>query len=190
MTDYTTVDKVKAYAGIKGKGDDALVKSLITAVSRAFDLATGYEFGVEVETSRTFFVYLGDVENGELILDKPFSTISSIVNGDGVTLATSDYLLEPRDAPYTTARMKPPPSAYWTDGSDFDGIVVTGTVGYPLTAHISQQMVLWTSFMYGQKDNPLIDITAIESGAVITTPGRPKSVSTLIESYKNRCPSD
>lgn len=190
MTDYCTVAEVKTYLGIAGAADDALIGTLITAVSRAFDTATGYTFGATVDTSLTHYCYDDDVYDQELLFLQPFTTVTSIVNGDGVTLsATADYLLKPRTTPYTTAVFRPQSSAYWTDGADYDGIVVTGSVGYPLTEDIKQACILWAAFMFGQKDNPLIDITAIEVGAVISTPHRPKYTTSIINYYKDMRPS-
>jgi len=189
MTDYTTVDKVKEFQGIEGSADDALIEYLITAVSRAFDMATGYTFGAAADSDRVFYVWQNDTDGACLIFDQPYASITSIENGDGVTLATTDYLLKPKDVPYTSATITPLSSVYWTDGDAYDGITVTGLVGYPLTDDIKQAVIQWVSFMYRQKDNPLVDITAIESGAVIATPNRPRYVTDVINLYKDIRPS-
>lgn len=189
MTDYCTPDEVKLYLGVSGSADDALIGSLITAVSRAFDQATGYTFGATVDTTRYYWCYLGDIENNVIYLDQPFSSITSITNGDGVLIAATDYRLLPRDIPYTTATLKPNSTIYFTDGDDYDGVAVVGVVGYPLTNDIRQACVLWAGFMHWQKDNPLIDLTAIEAGAVISTPNRPQYTRDVINNYRDRRPS-
>ena len=189
MTDYCSLNDVRQYLGLS-PGDDELIKRLITSASRSFDKATGYVFGQTADTSRTYYTEY-DVEGRVLYFDTPFTAITSIVNGDATTVLSADYILQPRDIPYTQARIKPigTTTTYWTNGTDYDGVVVTGTIGYPLNDDVRQAVAMWTAFMYGQKDNPLIDITAIEVGAVITSPNRPKYVNDVIMMYKDLRPS-
>lgn len=189
MTDYCTIEQVKRYLSISGSSDDALIGNLITAVSRAFDKATGYTFGATEDSTRHYLAYQGDIENNIVYLDKPFSSITSITNGDGVLIDSAEYRLLPRDIPYTTVTMKPNSTTYFTDGDDYDGVAVVGRVGYPLTDDVRQACVIWTAFMYRQKDNPLIDLTAIEAGAVISTPNRPQYTRDVINNYRDRRPS-
>lgn len=184
MTDYCSPANVLDYLDLS-TGDSVAIARKITAASRAFDKATGRTFGASVDSSRTYYVER-DVEDYTLYFDQPFSSITSITNGDGDTVTASNYILEPRDIPYFKARMKPTSTQYWTNGTDYTGIVVTGVVGYPLTDDIRQAITVWAAFLYRQKDNPLIDITAIEAGAVIQTPNRPKYTQSIINLYMNR----
>lgn len=190
MVDYCKTAQVKTYLGVKAPKDDSLLDDLVTRVSRAFDLATGYTFGAVDESAITHYRWNGDVDSeGSLVFAEPFTSITSIVNGDGITMAATNYLLRPQRVPHTVAKLTPVATAAFTDGTDNTGIVVTGVVGYPLTDDIVQACVLWTAFMYRQKDNPLIALTAIQRAGIVETPGRPKYTTDTINSYRDMRPS-
>lgn len=89
MGDLTTTEAVKAYAGVKGTGDDARIAGVVSAVSAMLSDIVGHDYdgGTIVAEKHTAPM------SGAVVLDSPAASIDAIREGTG-TVAASDYELE------------------------------------------------------------------------------------------------
>lgn len=185
---YTDSTALKAYLGISGTGDDALLSSCVTRAQAIVDAQFSATFEAETET-RYYTQY--DIENSNVLwLDMPLLTVTTLTNGDGDTISADDYWLLPRnDAPYWYIKLK---SGGTTTAYEFntDGEVsVAGTWGYTATApgEIVQATLRLAGYIYRQKDSQIFDTTAILELGTMTIPGGiPKDVERLLSIVRSR----
>ena len=128
--------------------------------------------------------YYGSGEYGHtvLMLDKDLRSITGITNGDGTTITSTQYNLEPRnDPPYQYIRLKSGHSwIFDTDGE----VAIDGNWGYTTTApaDITQATIRLTAYLYRQKDASIFDVVADPSVGVITVPqGFPADVAKILD---------
>lgn len=129
---YPTDADVKTFLGITGSGEDALVGWLLEAAIQFVESYCGHTFVAdELQTVEVVPEYpnLLDGRRVLLIRDTEFMAVTSVKNGDGVTLAASDYKLLPRSGPpYHKIELRP--GLVWWRGSDGLGVVeIGGTTG-------------------------------------------------------------
>lgn len=132
---YATLADYKAYVTARGQtsttdtADDAVIEMLLKASSRWFDERTARRFYPYIQT-RYF-----DVPDGRVLkLDEDLLEVITLVNGDGVTIPSTEYALRPRnESPYWGIRLVDNSTYIWaSDGSGdtHDVIAVTGIWGY------------------------------------------------------------
>ena len=184
---YTTVEKVKEYLGITEEADDALLFGLIEAAQKAIDLHTRRTFEASADTTRYFDYSTEYVDGYDLWLDEDLCAITTVTNGDSTAITSAQYTTVPRnDTPYYLIRILSDSGVYWTYSDEWmDAISVAGRWAYSTTApnDVAQACVRLASFYYRQKDSPLTDVTAIEAGTVISTPGMPQDVRMILSPY-------
>lgn len=132
---YATLAEYKNYVTARGQTsttdatDDAVIELLLKMASRYIDEQTGRRFYPFVQT-RYYDVPKGRV----LALDSDLLQVISLVNGDGTTLASTEYTLKPRnETPYQFIRLQDDSTYYWASnsaGDTHDVIAVTGIWGY------------------------------------------------------------
>jgi len=132
---YTSLEAVKATRRIKvtDTSDDALLERLITQASRFIDQETGRTFYARSETR-----YYDAPDIRFIWLDDDLLTITSLTNGDGTVIPTSEYFTEPRNtAPKFRICLKAVSSTTWEadSNSSREGVIaVAGTWGYSASA--------------------------------------------------------
>lgn len=185
---YATTADIKAYLGISGTGDDVLLAELVQAASAAIDTYTNRMFAVTGDATRYIDAVGDHVRGATLYLDRDLCQITSVVNGDGTTVTTSQYTTIPRnDTPYRALRLLGSAGLTWTYSTDWEGaIAITGRWGFSIQPpyDIQQAAMRLAAFYYRQKDAQLADVTAIEAGVVIQTPAMPADVLGLIKAYR------
>jgi hypothetical protein len=135
LNSYATLAQYKAYVTARGQtsttdaGDDAVIEQLLKSVSRYIDGQTGRHFFPKIET-RYYDVPFGTVDNRALYMDGDLLEVIELVNGDGITVPSTDYSLRPKNGtPYTNIRLVDNSTYYWASdgaGSVHDVIEVTG----------------------------------------------------------------
>ena len=105
-------------------------------------------------------------------------------DGDGNEIASSDYVLLPRNGPryYTILLVR----GEWTQADNGDVATVTGAWGYSTTppADIVHACIRLAAFLYRQKDAQVFDVTAFPEAGVITLPrGMPADVRATLDQY-------
>lgn len=219
---YCSVNLVRQYLGITATTDDDLIGTLIDSAVDAINTHTHrLTFAAISDTSRTFDAYRdtqagGDYRNNgfyeygygrrvqtftslragyarqTLYLDEDLYSITSITNGDGTTVTSSEYTTEPRNvAPYYAISLLPSASIAWepnTNGDPENAITITGRWGYSETppGAIVQACMRLAAFYYRQKDAQLQDVTAIEAGVVLAPVGIPADVVRILAPYVKR----
>lgn len=187
---YCTIGDIVEYLGIGSPSDDGLIQTHIDAAHawidkychRTFESASDSTRYLDArgEHIRRSTIYFDDV--GEL------AQITSVVNGDGVTVASNEYVTIPRNAaPYTGLRLKGMSTKRWEFTTDWeDAIAVTGRWAYSVTAPaaIKEACVALAAFYYRQKDQPFTDVTAVEMGIVVRPVGIPQHVKALLMPYR------
>lgn len=131
-TVYASVQEFLAHPDISSNepADDTFIAALLERASRD---------GVDGYTGQWFYAYeqtrMFDAPQGrELFLDAPLLSVTSLTNGDGTTIAATDYTLRPNNGPHRTSiRLKATSSVAWVTDSngDAEGVIeVTGRWGY------------------------------------------------------------
>lgn len=136
---YATLHEFKAYWNSRGGTnsidpfDDGVIESLLVSASRYIDGETSRHFDPYIET-RYFSVPDGDSIDPRLLkLDDDLLEVISITNGDGVTIPSTEYTLQPRNTyPKRAIRLIGSSTYYWavnSSGDSRDVIAVNGVWG-------------------------------------------------------------
>jgi len=129
--EYCTVTELRAtYLKATGTGDDVLLLGMIRAISRDIDDLTVKRHHPRLETRYFSLPYDGQLDFGENWL----LGVTTLTNGDGDAIASTDYNLQPRnDTPYHALRLKDSSSVVWApdaDGNVDDVIALAGVWGF------------------------------------------------------------
>lgn len=98
--DYITVAELKSFLRIEDEVDDLEIGAAITAASRVIDEATSRQFGVVAAAEERTYDLDWDRELGLWVaeIDDLMTTTDLVVTVSGSAVASSDYLLLPRNA--------------------------------------------------------------------------------------------
>lgn len=176
-----------------GSGDDTIINNCITAAIKFCEgpEGAGRSFEMTADTTRHFDA-VRDVDTSlrRLWLDEDLCQITSITNGDGTTVSTSDYVTDPRNtAPYHAITLKLSSSVVWTYATTPENaIVIVGRWGYATAApaDIAQAVLELAAYEYrrkttsGSSDQQVV--TA--SGSVIVPSSVPKNIMAVFTSYR------
>jgi hypothetical protein len=186
---YCTLAEYKSFANITSTQttEDAAIETIIEGVSRYIDLKTQRRFYAKTATR-----YYDRPSGRELELDDDLLTITELLNGDDVEIASGDYNLIPvNDPPYRAIRLTETSTVLWTldsDGNSEFVIDVAGTWGY-MAAHtddIREACLMTTqSFVkrrFGENVSGIAKVTA--AGVVITPQDLPSAAADIINHYK------
>ena len=134
LNSYATLAENKAYTTARGQtsttdtSDDAVIESLLKAISRYVDTQTARWFYPRIETR-----YFDVPYSRELVTDADLLEILSITNGDGISIPSTEYSLRPRNqSPHFIIRLLDNSTYYWASdgsGNTHDVIEVTGIWG-------------------------------------------------------------
>jgi hypothetical protein len=186
---YTNITTVKSYLGdVQGSIDDTLITGFIAAAQLYIDGYCHQTFEAAADTTRTFDP-CADVDGRTLYFDAPLIAITSVTNGDGVVVAPSAYVTEPRNmTPWYGLTLKSNSSVNWTYGGALENaIAIGGKWAYSLTAdaNIQQAAQRLAAYFYRQRDNgfDLDRIIQTQSGVVMPL-DLPRDIAKLLEPYK------
>jgi hypothetical protein len=132
---YASLADYKSWIAVRGgsvstdTSDDASIESILRGVSRYIDGQTRRQFYPTVET-RYY-----DIPRGRMLeLDADLLEVITLTNGDGTTIAGTEYLLESRNStPYWGIKLKGSSSVVWqadASGNSERVIAVNGIWGY------------------------------------------------------------
>ena len=184
---YTDLATLKTYLGTAKTTDDALLATCLNRAIAGFDAHFNSRF--EAETLTRYYT-AADIYRGQLWLDKPLLTVTSLTNGDadGTLITSADYVLEPRNTtPYWRIKLKSTADG-WQFGTDGE-IILVGTWGHTATApnDVVQAVLRLSAYLYRQKDSQIFETTAIPELGVLTIPtGIPRDVMSIIETLQHR----
>lgn len=183
---YASISDLTVYLGIDDStADDGLLAQLLTRAQAAVDGACNRTFEASADTTRYFDVRA--IDGYLLHLDADLCAITSVVNGDGVTIAGTNYTTEPRNVtPWHALRLRSTSIHAW-DGITGD-IAITGKWAYSATApaEVQHATVRLAAWMYRQKDNTGNDTPIIADGVTILPARIPSDVDALLAPYIRR----
>lgn len=192
---YATLEQVRAYIEVDDPLNDIhdeLIEGFIDRAKAIIDRYTGYTFEAESDTSRTFDA-CANVDGRELIFGGDMcASITSITNGDGTTITSSQYVTEPRNVtPHYAVTLLRSSGVVWTYSTDPENaITVTGRWAYMVTPSddIVQACIRLASWLYRQRDtNADADRPLLTGdGNVIFPSAIPNDVKAYINHYRNR----
>lgn len=133
---YISLSDFKLYAEITSTdaNDDAALEDMIEAASRFIDRFTGRIFYAETATK------LFDLPEGDTLYleTEDLLTVTTLTNGDGTTIASSNYWLLPHNtSPKYAIRLRASSGVSWdsaTNGDVYACISIAGTWGYASSA--------------------------------------------------------
>jgi hypothetical protein len=179
---YTTLqnikDRLNPSSDVVSATDDTFLERVVEGVSRWIDGETGRQFFCSIETR------LYDVPEDETLwFDCDYYSLTTVTNGDGTELTTSDYRVLPTNTtPKYGIELKDSSLYVWmpdANGDDDAVISVAGSVGYSVTApfDIRETCEDIVVNIYKRRDgnNSSADSVVTAGGLVIT----PKDVSAM-----------
>ena len=183
---YASLADLTTYLGIDAStADDALLTQFLARAQAAVDGICHRTFEATADSTRHYDYR--SVDNCALYLDADLCAVTSVVNGDGITIGGAAYTTEPRNmTPWYALKLRAAVGLAW-DGWNSD-IAVTGKWAYSLTApaDVQQATIRLAAWMYRQKDNTGGDAPMI-AGDVTILPARiPSDVEALLAPYLRR----
>lgn len=191
---YATLAQLKEYLGIPTAttSDDALLTRLLSSAQAIIDAHTQRTFEAAADATKTFDADI-DVSGLMLFLQaEDLCAVTSVVNGDGATVTSDQYVTEPRTTtPYYALKLKSSSGLSWTYEDDPENaITVTGKWAYSATApadivHAAIRVAAW---LYRQKDSTAdLDRHIISSDGIPLAPSRlPNDITALLAPYVRR----
>lgn len=181
---YTTWAAVKTYLDISGTGDDTLGAALVARASAMIDRYCRRVF-TAASATRLFDV----PEKATLWLDEDLVSLTTLTNGDGTAIASSQYVLLPTNrTPKFAVRLRETASVSW-QGSATTGaaqaIALLGSWGYAATPpdDVVQAAVRLTAWIYRQRDAPFGQTARPEIGVIETPLSMPPDVVKLLAPF-------
>lgn len=190
---YASLNELKIYRGMTAANtaDDDLLTDLISAAQSQVESYCGRVFEAAAIASTRYYDAIEDVSDDKLTLylGTDCASITAVTNGDDTSLASTDYVTQPRNgAPYHAIKLKSGGAYAWTyDDSPENAIEVKGKWAYSETAPaaIRHATIRLAAYMYAQKDASTFDITALPDAGVIQIPqGMPADVKQILEPYR------
>lgn len=194
---YALLADLKTYLDVGTSTDDALLSQCISRAQGFIEAQTARVFEAGADTTRRLDA-LTDVQEDEqgrgslLILPGDLCAITSVTNGDGATVASSQYVTEPRDrAPYWALRLKANASVGWTySDTPENAIGVVGRWAYSVTppADVVQACLALAAYFYRQRGAEATGMEPVmsQSGVVMMPPRIPGVVKAVIQKYERR----
>jgi hypothetical protein len=198
---YITVSGLKSYMGITESTEDALLGIIITMATDAVDDYTGRTFeptGTQGGHHTHYYTpllqrYGGDLDNSDgrtLWLNQDLAELQSVVNGDGVTIPSGEYVTLPYNlTPWYAIRLKRGSNYSWTYSgiSPERTILITGKWCYSLEAPGSIQLAMYKlcSYLYRGRADGQSDRDVLSTDGVVLAAARiPTDVQSLLRPYR------
>ena len=184
---YASLADLKTYLGVGTTTDDALLSQCLSRAQGFIEAQTGRVFEASADTTKTFDAaacVLADEEGRQLTLS------TSVTNGDGTTVASSQYVTEPRTTtPYWALRLKANASVAWTYSDTPEGAIsIVGRWAYSTSApaDVAQATVALAAYFYRQRGAEATGMEQVMSGSgvVMMPPRLPDVVKTVVQKYQ------
>jgi hypothetical protein len=187
MAAYASVTEVKTYKGIAGSSDDSLLSDILDRVSNWLDRECLRVLYTASDSTRYYHSW--DAHGRTLCLDHDLCAITSVTL-DGTALASTEYVVEPRnDTPWHSLQMKVHSAYNWQDYSDDpeDNIAIVGKWAYyaAIPNDLKQMVIRLALYAYTLKDANVFDTIAIPDAGVIQVPsGFPADVGRWVRLHR------
>lgn len=190
---YCTLANLKAHAGISSSDKDTVLDKCIVWAQADLDRMTGRTFECDSSSESTkYFDAYDDVDDLTLYLGEDLCAITSITNGDGTTIASSDYITLPVNVtPYERIKLLGSSSKSWevsTDGDSENAIIVVGYWTYsaavPSNVEYATIRLAQHYFNTRAQDTDANRVVVLESGVRLLPVGIPQDVASIVRSYQ------
>jgi hypothetical protein len=188
---YISTAEFKSYRGITDTSRDGLILDTILSAQQHVDTFTRRTFEAIEDTTRYIDAEAPHVDGRFLHLREvgDLCAITEVVNGDGVLVASADYVTMPRHAaPFYALRLKQNSNVFWTySTTPEDAIAITGRWAYSVTANqdIKQAMLVLVNFYYTQRDTGTFDAVAYPESGILNIPqGIAQTVEAILKPYR------
>ena len=188
---YATLQNFKDYHAITSTNvvDDSVIEVLIESASRYIDNETGRRF--YASAASTHYYDVPKHTTTALILDDDLASVSAVVNGDGSTFSSTNYVLQPYNGPpYSAIQLVGNASETWqlgTNGNPLRAISVIGTFGSTVVpTDIRDACVIIAVQAYHRRfgDKAAQDTLIMPSGMVINPAEVPSRARTIINNHR------
>lgn len=193
---YTTAADMKTFMEISSNDDNALITTMISQAQKIIDAYCKRTFEYGNATVHKFTPlpvnYGGDIlmDGLTLMFDTDCCSVSSVVNGDGTAIASSEYVLLPANlTPSYGLQLKRLSNVRWTySDSPEQSIQVTGKWSFSETApadivYATQKLVKYIYTSRANSQDADRDVVSTD-GVVIAQSRIPKDVLSIINPYK------
>jgi hypothetical protein len=183
---YATLQELKTWLGITGSTDDARLELAIEAASRAIDTECSRRFYAATQT-----LYFETDDPLRCDLSDDLLTVTSIAydstgRRDYVTLAGTDYELDPEVAPYRIVYIAPAASVFFPIDQR-RAVRIVGSWGHNATGSapqaITRACLLLATRYFKRKDAPFGVVGTPELGFLRVT-ARDPEVRALLNPYR------
>lgn len=202
---YLDLAELKRFLDITSSADDVLLTDIIDNVTREittrthrhFELESTHGHGPPVTIHAHYFTPWLQVDNGDLLdyytlnLGADLYELTSITNGDGVAISTSNVVTLPinHPPPWNFIQIKRDANVAWT-GTNQGSIVVTGKWGYSETPpdDIRQAALIMCKHYYEQRPGAQgIGAPVISADGVVMQAGQTMSdAMRILKTYVRR----
>lgn len=203
---YCTLSDVRAYLKFDASetGDDAIISGLIPHAKAIIDTYCRTTFEASSDSVRYFdapyFLTIESVlfprlsnsvgeEARTLNFDTWCSQITSVVNGDGVTIPSTEYVKNPRNAtPFYGIALKQSSNYAWDyTTSPENAIAITGRWAYSITVPdtIHESAIELTAHLYTQRLTIGTESGIGDDGVTLTPRGIPATVLAYLTPYRS-----
>lgn len=188
MADYCTIANVKMALDITGNQYDTQLTRIVTAVSRWIDEKCEIvDKGFAQDTDATRYFDPQHVDGKSLWIDMPLLTVTTLTNGDGTVISSSDYRLWPYNSTIKREiRLKS--SVDWIFDAD-ELISVEGKWGYStsIPSPVSEAAIIMSAWLHKRYLAGLADASAsIELGQLIYSKPAPEQAISLLQPWLDK----
>ena len=196
---YITATDLKNYMKINGNSDDTQLALFADRAQHVVDSYTHRVFEWSGAGTVKKFTPVSYLDGGDLydmytlsLGLHEFYELTSITNGDGVTISTSDVVLLPQNiTPKYAIRIKSSANKTWTYTTTIEeSVSITAKWSYSATppADIVQAALRIGAYLYRQRDGtPDSDRPIVSAdGVVLSAPRIPSDVLELLRPYRRR----
>jgi len=196
---YITATDLKNYMKINGNSDDTQLALFADRAQHVVDSYTHRVFEWAGAGTVKKFTPVSYLDGGDLydmytlsLGLNEFYELTSITNGDGVAISTSDVVLLPQNiTPKYAIRIKSSANVNWTYSTTIEeSVSITAKWSYSATApaDIVQAALRIGAYLYRQRDGtPDSDRPIVSAdGVVLSAPRIPSDVLELLRPYRRR----
>ncbi len=186
--DYTTLARVRQTLALEvdETDDDTFLTNLLPIASRVIDSFCARQIVAETDTNK--YDAVEDIEGMDLFLDEDLVSATTITNGDGTVLTSSDFVLLPSNqTPKYVIRLKSSSNEVWTYQDDpEEAIEVVGSWGYAAGTpdDIQQACIRLCVWMYKQRDVPFLEVGLSEGGFSPVIVSMPNDIKIMLHPFK------
>lgn len=176
---YTDLPTARRQAGILSTADtadDARIEAIVTAVSRHIDDWTGRRFYTSTaDETRYFTAHCEEyLDAGDLLSVTTLRTDASNNRTYGSTWSSTDFELEPVNAPYAstpqpyTSIHTAPNAAYWFPAGVRRAVQVIGRWGYSTAAPdvVREACLIQVGRVFRRRDSPFGIAGSLDAGTI------------------------